>query len=379
MAVGSRLHLFNPENDLALGLDCRHYTPPPRAAALHRAGGLLPVWWARHGDTILLTRQSDHDEADARWMKNQWGLTAIISHRNVPTDAEPTPWGWSHDAVRQFLEAGVSPLRLPSQQIIERFRALSHRRSSIAILKSLDYKATPLPVECDDADRAMDIEMSRRGCFFKSPWSCSGRGVFCGGSMSATTLRCQLEGIIRRQGSVMVEQGLPKILDIAALFHSDGRGKMTYHGLSVFLTGANGSYSGNIIASQTSLLDIIDSYGLLDEYQMTCSRLIDVLSDLAGDYTGYLGVDMMIYTGPHGNPALHPCIELNLRTTMGVTAMAINDIIRPSLPMVAGWHRVSPGAGPPAPSTLLLPYHQENSFCLTLSPLKTPVSLIRGN
>ena len=47
------LHLFNPENDLALALGCRHYTPPPHAVAIHNAGALLPMWWAEKEDRVI--------------------------------------------------------------------------------------------------------------------------------------------------------------------------------------------------------------------------------------------------------------------------------------------------------------------------------------
>ena len=53
-------------------------------------------------------------------------------------------------------------------------------------------------------------------------------------------------GIIRRQGSVMLETRLPKERDFAMLFHSDGKGNVTYRGLSLFFNGAANSYGGNI-------------------------------------------------------------------------------------------------------------------------------------
>ena len=42
---------------------------------------------------------------------------------------------------------------------------------------------------------------------------------------------------------------------------------------------------------------------------------------LAGKYIGPLGVDMMI-VAPHFT--LHPCVEINLRRTMGHVALALS-------------------------------------------------------
>jgi hypothetical protein len=57
-----------------------------------------------------------------------------------------------------------------------------------------------------------------------------------------------------------------------------------------------------------------------------------------GDYRGPFGVDMMIVRGDgiekteDGNCLLHPCVEINLRRTMGHVALAISptddDIVR---------------------------------------------------
>ena len=43
-------------------------------------------------------------------------------------------------------------------------------------------------------------------------------------------------------------------------------------------------------------------------------------------YTGYLGVDMLVYRDKqNGNLAIHPCIEINMRYTMGMVALRISE------------------------------------------------------
>lgn len=43
-------------------------------------------------------------------------------------------------------------------------------------------------------------------------------------------------------------------------------------------------------------------------------------------YTGYLGVDMLVYRRKADNNfAIHPCIEVNLRYTMGMVALRISQ------------------------------------------------------
>ena len=92
-----KLHLFNPENDLALGLNCRHYTPPPHAAAIHRAGALLPMWWAEETD-LILAPECLRDEAGRRAAR--FGLKGqVCGDASAFAGLSGTaPWGWSLDA-----------------------------------------------------------------------------------------------------------------------------------------------------------------------------------------------------------------------------------------------------------------------------------------
>ena len=73
--IKMKIHLFNPENDLALGLGCRNYTPPPHAAAIHRAGALLPMWWAEDKD-LIIAPVSMKDEAEK--LRERFGLRGSV-------------------------------------------------------------------------------------------------------------------------------------------------------------------------------------------------------------------------------------------------------------------------------------------------------------
>ncbi|WP_300503606.1 hypothetical protein [uncultured Duncaniella sp.] len=347
-----KLHLFNPENDLALGLGCRHYTPPPHAAAIHRAGALLPMWWANEDDLVLAPAELN-EEADM--LAGQFGLHGRIADTADVTEVEP--WGWSLDAKRQFLRAGVKESVLPTDEAIERIRQLSHRRSSIAIIEGLtgDY---PVAVETTEPDVVVEMERSHPGCFIKSPWSGSGRGVFCARSLEADALRRRAEGLIHRQGSVMVERGLDKQTDFASLFHSDGQ-KVEFKGLSVFSTEARGMYSGNIVAPQEYLWDKIGQEIDIRTLKSVIRQQEDILSDLIGNaYSGWMGIDMMTYRD-RGGIRLMPCIELNLRRTMGVVAMQIASRLNVTTPRFLAWEHQPGGnstpASPSGESQILLP------------------------
>lgn len=340
-----RLFLFNPENDMALALGVRNYTPPPRVAALHEAGALLPAWFCRPGDAILAPPGFGDDAARLR---AEYGLDFTLDFD--PSRVIPQPWGWSADAVRQFVRAGVPASRLPDAEAIDRMRSLSHRRTSIAILEALGERDL-LPAEFTDIS---DVQ-SEGDCILKSPWSCSGRGVFASRSYPSDALTSVARGIIHRQGSVMVERRFDRVADFSALFESDGH-EITHVGWGLFSTDESLGYCGNRVMSQSGIESHLHGLGV--DTSGLALRLSSVLTALIPPYyIGPLGVDMMVYNDC-GSLRTHPCIELNLRTTMGFVAMGVHE--RLGATGLLRWEFESTATG-----HILLP--PRNGFSLILS------------
>lgn len=356
-----RLHLFNPENDLALALGCRHYTPPPHAVAIHNAGALLPMWWAEEGDRVIAPEIM---QTEASRLARRFGLNGVIAG-DVCGATSLSPWGWSLDAKRQFLRAGVDGGILPDDTSIERIRQLSHRRMSVEILTRLDSD-NPIAIETTDPNVVVEAERNNPGCYVKSPWSSSGRGVFCARSLDENALRRRAAGIIHRQGSVMVERGLDKVADFAALFHSDGH-RVSFRGLSLFSTETRGMYSGNIVAPQSHiesrLSEMIDP-----EILMTLiNREEEILTELtASAYQGWMGIDMMVYNDG-GRLRVMPCVELNLRMTMGVVAMKVCERLGVETPHFLAWEHKENNSLESSESLIMLP--PTDGFTLRLTKI----------
>ncbi|MDE6415454.1 MAG: hypothetical protein K2K68_00295 [Duncaniella sp.] len=328
-----KVHLFNPENDLALGIDCLNYTPSPHARALHEAGELFPAWWAEADDYVIAPLA---EYADREWLRENFG---IVTAESFTAEAcEPHPWGWSRNACRQFHLAGVGDACLPDRDTLSLYRDLSHRRHATALLKEAVYDGE-MPVVTDNADAAM-AAISRFGHgFVKSPWSGSGRGVFHSAGLAAAPLRRRIEGIIHRQGSVIIEKPLDKVMDMAALFRAGADG-VKFHGLSLFEAEARGMYAGNTVAPQQyiseRICDHVPESVLADTIEIVEKGLDRILGR---HYSGPLGVDMMIYRDNRGEIRLMPCIEINLRLTMGFVAMAIASRLDIKQPRRLMWHR----------------------------------------
>ncbi|MBD5201738.1 MAG: hypothetical protein HDS56_02800 [Barnesiella sp.] len=327
------VYIFNPENDLALGIDCLNYTPSPHAAALHRDGELFPAWWASEEDYIVAPHA---DDADRRWLRDNYGLVTADGFN--PDECTPQPWGWSRNAAYLLRHAGVGDKCLPAEEQLTLYRRLSHRRTASALLDLIGYSGE-MPVVTSDVEDAM-AAISRLGSgFVKSPWSGSGRGVFNSAGLAQAPLRRRIEGIIHRQGNVIIEKPLAKILDFAVLY-SAGEEGVRFHGLSVFEAEARGMYAGNLAAPQAYLRERITTLAGDDALDCTVTQVAAGLNELlAGRYYGPLGVDMMVCTADDGTPAIMPCIEINLRRTMGFVAMDVAARLGIEEPRRLTWHR----------------------------------------
>ena len=119
----------------------------------------------------------------------------------------------------------------------------------------------------------------------------------------------------------MAEPFFDKEKDFGMEFYAGEDGSIRYLGLSLFHT-ANGAYTGNILATENKKREMISRYisiELLDSIKENiCSSLPTILT---GGYTGPFGVDMMVVKGERF--LLHPCVEINLRRTMGHVALAL--------------------------------------------------------
>lgn len=295
-----RLHLFNPENDLALAAGIANFTPPKSVVAFRSALAALPAWLADEGDNIIAPG------VDRRWFDGQ-GLNV-----GVEVAGDPAPWGWSRYAETLFRRVGCNG-PFPDT---DRIRQLSHRRTALrlhALLRGkLPYDLPPAPMEIND------ISLMPEGSdwVIKSPWSCSGRGVVDCASLSREIILRRASDSIRRQGSVMVEPRLEKHRDFAMLFESTDNGVL-YKGLSLFFNTGQTAYGGNIIAPEEELVAQLDAAYLYETATAVASALGEILGR---DYRGPLGVDMMLYSPDR---LICPTVEVNLRTTMGFVALAL--------------------------------------------------------
>ena len=323
-----RLYIFNPESDLALAYGIEGYTAPPHARQLRRDLQMLPAWYCTQGAAIL-TQEPDTDTAWLGLTSGQMDISArcvtageLGSHRFTFT-----PWGWNHELRYRLVDEGACADDIPPREWLDKLRQLSHRSTALRLYShlrgELDCPMPPEPRQARSVAEILDYESCHPQCYIKAPWSGSGRGIYRVLDRLSPNFIGWASGVLRRQGSVICEHALDRVLDFAMEYHCHN-GAARFAGYSVFTTDAHNSFdSGTVAHCEELRQEIAARLGdeeLLESVKASAGRFIN--REIAPVYSGYMGVDMMLYRTAAGETRLNPCVELNLRMTMGaVTAL----------------------------------------------------------
>ncbi|MCM1377318.1 MAG: DUF2520 domain-containing protein [Clostridium sp.] len=319
-----RLLYYNPEHDFTLALGSGYYTPTASVAAMRLRTAPMMAALGEAGD--LLTIPAPLSEEERKVLENnplikESGVIPLSIDEFSEQDlskkiTEIIPWGWDLQVKKSLLKIGINPDIMPSDEQLEKLRQLSHRNTTIdfnALLYKTLRNEFSLPQEFYDIEEAIAFAHKNPGCYFKAPWSSSGRGVVRSSDIPEDKLKDWLRGVLKRQGSVMGEVLAEKAIDFATEWELHG-GEADFVGYSVFKTDSSGRYISNIEGSQNYLEYYIYNYVNQNKLQTLISLQKEALEKLiATDYTGPAGIDMMA----NDDGSIIPCVEINLRMTMG--------------------------------------------------------------
>ena len=340
------LHIFNPEHDIALASGLSNFTAPHAGRRMRHDLGYLPAIWACEDDIIVV---DDPDYAAHRWNRLAPRLVRLgettgfkpgnrkfLAWKQLQglTDVTVGPWGWNSALRALLLRSGMEERQLPTMESLDTIRELSHRRVASSLLPQLRVEGTiGESFECRTTEEVEALLAKYGRLVLKSPWSSSGRGLrFHSHLNPQPSIHNWINNIVASQGSVMVEPNYNKVKDFGMEFDSDGEGSVRYLGLSLFQT-QNGAYTGNVLTTEAVKEEMMSRYLPLSLLQTVREEICRRLGKLfCGKYCGPFGVDMMVCAtlnekGKMINDnrcLLHPCVEINLRRTMGHVALSLS-------------------------------------------------------
>lgn len=320
------LHFFNPGHEEAIANASKYYQPSRQVAKLQNDLALLPSWYANPGEEVLVKSEKLRVKSEGRG--------------EITDNSEVDFWGISPAAI-SFVEKlnREKNLSLHVPQWKAEYRELSNRQTARNVLELL-IKACPeidptiVPVfysNIEDIETAITHNqkstIKNQKFLIKSPFSSSGRGlVWLPEGKIARSERQIIGGMLKRQGCVSLETALDRQLDFSMHFEIIDKDRVNFIGYSVFLVNTKGAYEKSLIASQAQMKDMICRFidnSLLERIRNLLHNIITEI--YSPHYKGNIGIDMFIY---HDGVAkrLHPCVEINMRKSMGYLAIRLAEL-----------------------------------------------------
>ncbi len=323
------LFFFNYSHDLALANGCSNYILPRHVVMLERDLMPLAAFCAQRDDVVVVDKGLTAACRDFYGsICRDVGFADLSGLHEIKGNLRP--WGIDRRLQRELLKSGFS-CNFCSDDIDNLYR-LSSRLVASRVLAQLRRQLPELPlcgqsVACHTETEIRQAVAAHPSTLLKAPWSGSGRGLRFASSQIVPPVSGWCTNILQTQGAVMVEPLYYKVTDLAAEFFAEPTGAVHYAGLSVFQTTERCTYLGNVVAPQ-SMLEQMAFAGIgVSVYREVVGSLERLLEDcIAKRYTGPLGVDMMICRDREGLK-LHPCVEINMRSTMGILSLSLERLV----------------------------------------------------
>ena len=332
-----KIHIFNPEHDIALAMHRDLFTAPHMVRQFRRDLGGIAALWADNGDIVVVDDVQTAEES-IRHLKKYSRNVQFVNFSGLHNlsvedmiDVAVCPWGWDRTIGRELVEASENiGLAVLSEDRMEMVRKMSNRSFAatyfLPALKAVSSRCVGDSFYCATSEELEFVVKRNEQSVLKAPWSCSGRGVRYVLSELDDHQVGWCRNIIARQGGIMVEPYYNKVIDFGLEFEISEAGQVNYCGLSLFHT-KNGAYIGNVLATEERKREMLSKYISLHLVDEVCQTIVSVAQRfLSRSYSGPFGVDMMVVADEqeNGSLMLHPCVELNLRRTMGHVALAVS-------------------------------------------------------
>jgi hypothetical protein len=335
------IHYFNPGHETAVLNDSKFYCPPASVQKMQEDLAFLPAWYAAPDDYILFADGSSDSNLNLYLCSCQYFCASHCDlqslrrpcHYGLTSNQEIAFWGISPQSVYYFEKLNEKyglQLKIPGWN--KRYRFGGSRFASRKILAHLidtvpRIEKIILPQFFSDMENLENYHIqSEEKQLVKSPFSSSGRGlVWLPPGELAQSERQIIGGMLKRQSFVSIEKALDKRLDFSMHFENTPEGETKFIGYSIFKTNSKGAYKRSILANQNTLERRITTFfgrkkELLLEVQ---NALIDILEKrYLPHYKGNIGIDMMVYRS-NDQFRLHPCVEINMRKSMGYLAIRL--------------------------------------------------------
>ena len=290
-----RLWIFNPDCEMAIANGSKYYMPPANVVTMAEDLAVLPVFLGESEDWVLVRNLPDPVFMASVYEPLHLKAGFIQeAEAGILGEVKGEPWGWSPKMCHWLAERGMG-----EEWKTERKEWYSRRKAREGLIRLFglipDLEKEVIP-ETGYSIEEIEQKMKTGKYLVKAPWSSSGKGILVLGKPIAVKEKERLHGILKRQGYVMLEKKLNKVLDFAMEFCA-GRQGVEFIGWSVFSTGLNGEYRGNYLGAQAYIEQLLGSKLGEEKLQSLKQELPDMIAGILPDYRGYLVARVRLSNG----------------------------------------------------------------------------------
>lgn len=344
------IFIFNPTCEYAIANGSPNWQPNRILQKMEADLSTLPLFFAGKNDFVLVEQMTTIEflqslkhidlEIPGFILKNE----AFNNQQFLQLPKNKLiPWGWSPAAHQNLLplkqSCSAEFRQSPVFQWNPEHREITSRKFAIDILTQVRTSINAgflLPSEqtpkiCQTQTDFENAILQWGKIMVKAPWSSSGRGLQ---PITKTPVHPKVWekvlGIVKEQGYAIAEPYLNKVLDLALLFELK-KGKVGFLGFSNFCTNQKGQYEGNYINglplnTENEIVEFANT--VKHEIREPLMKAIET-SKMAIFYEGVFGVDTLIYTDEKGKLRINPCLEINVRHTMGMLSLQLEKLVQP--------------------------------------------------
>ncbi len=342
------IYLFNPTCEFAIANGNSNWHPNRLLQIMEDNLSILTLYFSCKNDIVLV-----ENPPSKKFLESLMKIKAEIPRFEIKNAAlnnqkiltlpknKLLPWGWSpaaHKLLFPFKESCSPEFKnSPVFNWKAEHKEITSRKFASKILKQVIAKCSAdyiipsdlAPKVCTSQTDIEEAIQEWGNIMIKAPWSSSGRGLQ---PITKTPVHQKIwekvMGIINEQGYVMVEPFLNKKIDLSLQFEIQ-KGKVEFLGVSRFYNNKKGQYNGNYLNGwpTDTEKELVDFAGLAPKSVL--QLLINELesSKMAYHYEGVFGVDMLVYSDKNHLLKINPCLEINMRHTMGLLAIRVEKFL----------------------------------------------------
>lgn len=327
----NKLCIFNPEHDLALACDDENFNAPQSAKKFAQDLSVFPIWFSNDNCFVFDYFNSENWLNELKTKFPQLANSNIISLSSDFSKIQKIEvWAWNKTLKKQLQDFGLNNILLPNSEKLKKSRELSHR--SLAI-KTHDFLSKNhvcdkiLKVSASELTKIIEIETflnKNKEIVVKLPWSGSGKGLqWIKNKLSQSHLGW-IKNNLEKQKSIILEKQYSVVQNFAMEFLCK-ENYVEFCGYSLFET-EKGRFQYSELMSDVKILSKLCHFSIAEEIFLEIQKLFIkfIKEEISPYYSGILGIDMFLYL-ENSEIKIHPCVEINLRTTMGYVARVLFD------------------------------------------------------